>query len=115
MVLADGAARSFLLEVYCLDYAKKAPHKGGKLALAIHRSLCGQIRMTANRVFPSAWIYQLSCWLLNVVLVAARANELATSAAGLSYQGNVFVPVTRARWPLAVSFHRRSVIQILPW
>ncbi len=63
MVLADGQKRSFLLEVYCLDYAKKAPRKGGSLALAMRDSRVARILNPPPGVQPTLAAVQIAIWM----------------------------------------------------
>ena len=49
MVLVDEKKHAFLLEVYCLDYAKKSPRKGGLLELAVQDRRVAQDLESATR------------------------------------------------------------------
>ena len=75
MVLADGASRSFLLEVYCLDYAKKAPRKGGKLELAIQDQRVARILNPPADLQPSLGAVQIAIWMDRAGITAEAARK----------------------------------------
>ncbi len=75
MVLADGQKRSFLLEVYCLDYAKKAPRKGGALELAIQDKRVARILTPPPGVQPTLAAVQIAIWMDRAGITSEQARK----------------------------------------
>ncbi len=63
MDLADGQKHTFLLEVFCLDYAKKAPRKGGALSLAVQDKRVARILDPPPGVKPTLGAVQIAIWM----------------------------------------------------
>jgi hypothetical protein len=75
MVLADTQRHAFLLEVYCLDYAKKAPRKGGKLELALQDKRVARILNPPEGVQPSLGAVQIAIWMDRAGITADQARK----------------------------------------
>jgi len=75
MVLADDQKRSFLLEVYCLDYAKKAPRRGGQLELAIQDKRVARILNPPTGLAPSLGAVQIAIWMDRAGISADQARR----------------------------------------
>jgi len=75
MVLADNTKRSFLLEVYCLDYAKKAPQKGRGLQLALLDKRAARILVPPPGLEPSLAAVQIAIWMDRAGISAEEARK----------------------------------------
>lgn len=75
MVLADGQRRSFLLEIYCLDYAKKTPKRDGKLELALLDQRVARILSPPEGVQPSVAAVQIAIWMDRAGISAEEARK----------------------------------------
>jgi hypothetical protein len=75
MVLADGQAHSFLLEVYCLDYAKKAPRAGGALSLAVQDKRVARILNPPAHLKPTLGAVQIAIWMDRAGITAQQARK----------------------------------------
>ncbi len=75
MVLADGRRRSFLLDIYCLDYAKKTPQRGGKLELALLDNRVARILNPPKGVQPTVAAVQIAIWMDRAGITAEEARK----------------------------------------
>ena len=75
MVLVDDQKRSFLLEVYCLDYAKKAPRKGGQLDLAVQDKRVARILNPPADVKPTLGATQIAIWMDRAGITPEQARK----------------------------------------
>ena len=75
MVLADAQRHAFLLEVYCLDYAKKAPRKEGRLELAVQDQRVARILNPPEGVQPSFGAVQIAIWMDRAGITADQARK----------------------------------------
>ena len=75
MVLVDGQKHSFLLEVYCLDYAKKAPRKGGQLDLAVQDKRVARILKPPADVKPTLAATQIAIWIDRAGITPEQARK----------------------------------------
>ena len=75
MVLADSKPHSFLLEVYCLDYAKKAPRNGGTLQLAARDRRVARILSPPPDLKPSLGATQIAIWMDRAGISVEQARK----------------------------------------
>jgi hypothetical protein len=75
MVLVDDQKHSFLLEVYCLDYAKKAPRKGGQLDLAVQDKRVARILNPPADVKPTLGATQIAIWMDRAGITPEQARK----------------------------------------
>lgn len=75
MVLVDDQKHSFLLEVYCLDYAKKAPRKGGPLDLAVQDKRVARILNPPADVKPTLGATQIAIWMDRAGITPEQARK----------------------------------------
>lgn len=75
MVLADNRKRAFLLEAYCLDYAKDAPAKGGTLQLATLDKRVMRILSPPEGVEPTIAAVQIAIWMDRAGISADEAQR----------------------------------------
>jgi hypothetical protein len=76
MVLADNQAHTFLLQAYCLDYAKKAPSQGRGLAVASKDKRVARILASAAGLQASEWASQLAIWMDRSGITPERATQI---------------------------------------
>jgi hypothetical protein len=75
MVLADSKRRAFLLEVYCLDYAKNAVRKGGVLNLALIDKRVARILNPPAGIEPTLGATQIAIWMDRAGITAEQARR----------------------------------------
>lgn len=80
MVLADNNKRSFLLEVYCLDYAKKGVRKDGALQLAIQDKRVARILNAPPGLKPTVGAVQIAIWMDRAGIAADVAMKRCRGA-----------------------------------
>ncbi len=75
MVLADGRKRSFLLDIFCLDYAKKTPRRGGSLELALQDKRVARILSPPPGLQPTPASIQIAIWMDRTGISAEQARR----------------------------------------